>query len=91
MQRQGKYWEAAAGKVLRELLGMEDYWLAGKGPGGAGRDGLETEEFGGDMQERQVADIAGGTLVGKDHQAVADKDWKGGRHWEVVGNGHHAS
>lgn len=78
---QHSYWEAVAGKVLRELPSREGYWLVGKGPvEPAGTEHLETGELGDDKQVGQVADTVGYMLAGTDQQGVAGKDWKEDKH-----------
>lgn len=63
-----------AGKVQRELLDKEGYWLAGKEPVMAvGREDLEIEVLGDDKQVGQVVDIVDCMFAGIDHQEVADK------------------
>lgn len=65
-----------AGKVLRELLGREDYWLVGKGAAvPVGREHLATEELGYGMEEGEVADTVGYMLAGMDQQEVVDTGW----------------
>lgn len=81
-----------AGKVLTELPCRGGYLLVGKGPAvPVGREGLETEELGGDKEVGQVADTVGYMLAGMDHQGVVDKDYREDKQLGFAGRGHHAS
>lgn len=71
------YWEAVAGKGLRELISKEGCWLVGKGPAvPVGTAGLETEDFEADKQVGRAVDMVGYMLAGMGHQeeGVAGKD-----------------